>query len=113
MNKTTVLLSVIGSISISAIVIGQQEAGQPVSTTTATSEHKIFLPGAIQWGEAPPGLPAGAKMAVLDGDPSKPGSFTVRLKSPAGYKIMPHTHPTTERVTIISGNARLGDGRKV
>jgi quercetin dioxygenase-like cupin family protein len=51
-------------------------------------------------------------MAVLDGDPGKLGSFTVRLKAPAGYKIAPHTHPTTERVTGISGTARLGMGEK-
>ena len=66
----------------------------------------------VQWGDAPPSLPPGIKIAVLDGDPNKAGSFTVRLQMPAGYRIPPHTHPTTERVTGISGNARLGMGEK-
>jgi hypothetical protein len=42
---------------------------------------------AIKWGPAPPVLPKGGQMAVLSGDPGKPGLFTVRLKMPAGYKI--------------------------
>ena len=52
-------------------------------------------------------------MAVLDGDPGKAGSFTIRLKMPAGYKIPAHTHPTVERVTGISGTGRLGMGDKL
>lgn len=71
-----------------------------------------MLPDELQWSAAPSGLPPGAQMAVLDGDPTKPGSFTVRLKSPAGYKIMPHTHPTPERVTVISGAVHLAMGEK-
>ena len=58
------------------------------------------------------GVAPGAKMAVLDGDPNKAGSFTVRFKMPAGYKVPPHTHPTTERITGISGNGRVGMGEK-
>ena len=34
------------------------------------------------------------------------------MKAPAGYKIMPHTHPTAERLTVISGGFRLGMGEK-
>jgi len=82
------------------------------SSSNATAEHKMFGPNELKWGDMPPGLPAGGKMAVLDGDPTKAGSFTVRLQSPDGYKIMPHTHPTVERVTVISGTIYLGMGDK-
>ena len=81
--------------------------------TASTSEHKVISPSDLQWGDAPPSLPPGAKMAVLDGDPTKPGPFTVRMKSPAGYRVPPHTHPTTERVTVISGSFRIGMGDKL
>ena len=49
-------------------------------------------------------------MVVLEGDPRKEGSFTMRLKMPAGYRIPPHTHPAAERVTVISGVVHLGLG---
>jgi len=67
---------------------------------------------ALKWGPAPPVFPAGAKMAVLQGDPSKPELFTVRLEFPAGYTIAPHFHPTDEQVTVISGTFLVGMGDK-
>ncbi len=36
----------------------------------------------------------------------------MRMQASAGYKIQPHTHPTAERVTVISGTFRLGMGDK-
>src|SRR5215210_3781185 len=68
---------------------------------------------AIQWGPAPPSLLKGAQAAVLAGDPSKPGPFTVRLKMPSGYKVPAHQHPTAEAVTVISGEFNLGTGDKL
>ena len=64
----------------------------------------------IKWGPAPPFFPKGAEFAVLSGDPSKDGLYVVRLKMPAGYKIPAHNHPTTENVTVVSGNFHIGMG---
>jgi quercetin dioxygenase-like cupin family protein len=71
---------------------------QPIQITTVT------------WRDAPPTLPPGSQIAVLEGDPKAPGTFTMRIKLPAGTKIMPHTHPHPERVTVIWGEARVGFG---
>ena len=62
------------------------------------------------WGPAPPVFPAGAKMAVLQGDPGQAGLFTVRLDLPDGYRVAPHYHPTDEYITVISGTFLLGMG---
>ena len=51
-------------------------------------------------------------MAVVSGDPGKAGTFVVRLKAPAGFKVAPHWHPTDENVTVISGTFALGMGEK-
>lgn len=64
----------------------------------------------IVWGPAPAVFPPGAQMAVLQGDPSKAGVYTVRLRMPNGYRIAPHTHPTDEHVTVISGTFRVAMG---
>jgi quercetin dioxygenase-like cupin family protein len=68
---------------------------------------------AVKWGPAPPFFPAGAKFAVLQGDPGSAGEYTVRLSMPAGYIIAPHWHPTDEHVTVISGTMLLGMGDEV
>ena len=49
-------------------------------------------------------------MAVLEGDPTKEGPFVVRFQFPDGYHVAPHTHPKTERVTVISGALYLATG---
>ena len=74
-------------------------------------------PGTIQvdatkivWNDGPPSLPKGAKIAVLEGDPKMAGIFTIRLRIPAGSKVMPHWHPRPERVTVLSGLVRVGFG---
>lgn len=68
---------------------------------------------AITWGPAPAVFPAGTKMAVLQGDPSQPGTFTVRLELPAGTRVAPHFHPTDEAITVISGTFLLGMGDSI
>ncbi|MEO8563083.1 MAG: cupin domain-containing protein [bacterium] len=66
-----------------------------------------------QWGPAPAVFPAGARMAVMQGNPGGAELFTVRLRFPNGYRIPPHTHPTDEHVTVISGTFLVGMGATV
>lgn len=77
----------------------------------ATPPHAVIAtPGEIEWVPAPASLPAGARVALLEGDPAQPGPFTLRIWLPDGYVIAPHTHPVNERVTVISGTFQLGMG---
>jgi quercetin dioxygenase-like cupin family protein len=64
----------------------------------------------LDWKPAPAVLPPGAMMAVLEGDPAGSGMFTVRLLLPNGYRLAPHTRPTDENVTVISGRLAVGIG---
>ena len=82
------------------------------ATAQAADAHKIAMPQEIKWAPGPASIPPGAEAAVLYGDPSKEGLFTLRLKLPKGYAIPPHTHPKPEVVTVISGTFRLGMGEK-
>jgi quercetin dioxygenase-like cupin family protein len=77
------------------------------------SEHaKITSPEQAKWNAAPASLPPGAQVALLEGDPSQAGDFTMRLKMPDGYRIPPHHHPKRERVTVVSGTFNVGMGDK-
>lgn len=67
---------------------------------------------AMPWKAAPPTLPAGAQIAVLEGDPKGTGLFTMRVKLPAGARLAPHWHPNVERVTVISGAVGIGYGER-
>jgi hypothetical protein len=75
--------------------------------------HNAFTPDQVSWGPAPPFVPAGAQLAVLEGDPmATSGDYTVRLKMPDGYKFPPHWHPKRENVTVVSGSFKVGMGDK-
>jgi quercetin dioxygenase-like cupin family protein len=72
--------------------------------------HQMVQATTLKWGEMPPSFPAGAKFAVVSGDPSQPGPFVVRIEAPAGYRIGPHFHPTTENVTVLAGTVQMSMG---
>jgi quercetin dioxygenase-like cupin family protein len=76
------------------------------------SSHVMVNLNDIKWVDAPPGLPAGAKISVLSGDPSKAGPFTIRASFPANYKVSPHTHPTYENVVVLEGTLNMGSSEK-
>jgi anti-sigma factor ChrR (cupin superfamily) len=38
------------------------------------------------------------------------GSFVIRARLPAGYKVPPHSHPTAEQLTVLSGDLGVGLG---
>jgi hypothetical protein len=108
MRKTllcaVVLAASVGALPFAALAQNQMQ--------NSMSEHMAVQPNALKWGPAPPGLPPGAQVAVVSGDPSKAELFVVRAKLPAGYKVMPHTHPTDENVTVLSGTAHIAMGDK-
>jgi quercetin dioxygenase-like cupin family protein len=105
-------LSATAAVSL-ALALGLTIGGAGLVYGTQTSQHdaSIHTPDKIAWRDGPPSLPTGAQFAVIDGDPAKDGEFfAMRLRLPDGYRIPPHWHPVTERVTVISGTFHLGHG---
>jgi len=101
----TIFSSVLALLSAVALSLTQSFAEEAQSTNM-----RLYPPTTIEWKAGPAALPAGATLAVLEGDPMKEGPFVVRFRFPDGYHIPPHTHPKTERVTVISGTLLLATG---
>ena len=101
------------AVTVAFASIGFGQAPQKHEMTdAANAEMKLYPTAEIQWKDGPASLPAGARFAVLEGDPSKEGFFAMRLSLPDGFKIPPHTHPKVEHVTVISGTFNIGMGDK-
>jgi quercetin dioxygenase-like cupin family protein len=94
------LLALTSALSI-AFTLTASSAGAAGAT--------VVTPSQLHW-QSGDGLPPGAKMAVVAGDPNGSGWFTVRISLPAGAAFPPHTHPTTEYVTVLSGTVEFGTG---
>lgn len=99
--RTLVLAAV--ALLVSAVPVSAQHE-------MAKDQMDLHPAASIAWKDGPPSLPAGAKFAVLEGDPGKEGAFTMRVKFPDGYRIPPHTHPKVEHVTVVSGTFNVGMG---
>jgi len=63
----------------------------------------------IQW-KTFPAFPPQARLAILVGDPTKPGPYVIRVKLPGGTKMMPHKHPEDRIYTVMSGVFYIGLG---
>ena len=63
----------------------------------------------LQWS-IPPVLPPGALIAIVRGDPTVPGEFTLLVSMPDGYRLPPHFHPSHEHVEVREGTLLVGTG---
>jgi quercetin dioxygenase-like cupin family protein len=101
----SLLISAIFVVAVAATGFAQEKM---------QGEHaRITTPEQAKWNPGPASLPQGAQVALLEGDPTKAGEFTMRLKMPDGYQIPPHHHPKPEHVTVVSGTFNVGMGDKL
>jgi quercetin dioxygenase-like cupin family protein len=94
-------LSVFVVVSVTAVA--QQASNRPGGVVIVKSAD-------VKWTDYP-GRP-GVKLAVIEGDMTKPGPFMIRVKFPANYALAPHTHPGVEHTTVLSGTLQIGYGTK-
>ena len=55
-------------------------------------------------------FPPQARLAVLVGDPNRPGPYVIRVRLPGNVRMMPHRHREDRIYTVISGVFYIGVG---
>lgn len=114
MSKFLLSLVALILLSLTTWAYVQDKKHTDKAVAGGSANHVLVTPDAITWGPAPPALPAGAEIAVLQGDPSKAGlPFSMRAKFPDGYAVAPHWHPTDENVLVLQGTLMVGLGEKL
>lgn len=108
--RKILLLSALSLVAFAAVVLADDAAAPPAAAPA--SQHVAVAPADLKWGDPPPVFEKGASFTVVSGNPMEAGPYVVRLKMPAGYKVMPHWHPADENVTVISGTFEIGMGEK-
>lgn len=89
-------------VLVALIAISYGIASAQTTPTMVTMNDIKWMPGT--------GMMKGVDVAVLMGDPAKPGPYVMRLRIPPNTKFPPHFHGDVENVTVISGNIWLGMG---
>ena len=110
MRHQSVHTALVLSFVATAMLVQARQTAPASKASPVPAPHIVLAPADLKWGPAPPVLPSGAQVAVLDGDPFTPGFFTLRLKMPDGYKVAPHTHPGDEHIVVVQGTFKIGGG---
>ena len=105
---------VIGSAAASLFAATRQAGAQSSDRDARPHQpgetvFRAVLPEDIDWKPFP-AFPPSVRLAVIVGEPSKPGPYAIRVKVPAGVKLMPHWHPEDRIYTVISGVFYIGLG---
>jgi len=98
------------------VVVGAIIVAIAVTSAIAWSEQSsdaivALRPAEIKWF-TPPYYNDGRQRAQLFGDSSNGGAWIDRVKIPSGGRVLAHTHPQDELVTVIEGTWYLGEGRR-
>ncbi len=72
-------------------------------------EFRALVADDLEW-KAFAAFPPEVRLALLVGEPSRPGPYTIRVRVPRGMKLMPHRHPEDRVYTVISGLFYIGLG---
>jgi quercetin dioxygenase-like cupin family protein len=88
----------------------QSKVAPPAHQPDQDRFHAI-RPEDVQWITFP-AYPPAVRLAIVVGDPTKPGPYTIRVKVPGGNKFMPHRHPEDRVYTVLSGVFYIGLGEQ-
>ncbi|MFM8466949.1 MAG: cupin domain-containing protein [Oxalobacteraceae bacterium] len=94
--KTRLIMPALGVAAMLAVA--------PSLSAQSDKDFQITLPENIVWKEAGQGV----KIAVVYGDPSKPGQYVIRAHFPPGVMSSPHFHGEDRHITVIQGTWNAG-----
>jgi hypothetical protein len=88
-----------------------QEIEIPPSHEPDQGVFHAIRPEEVKW-QPFAAFPPAARLAILIGDPTMPGPYLLRVRLPAGTKMMPHQHPEDRIYTVMEGVFYIGLGDK-
>jgi uncharacterized RmlC-like cupin family protein len=88
-----------------------------VTAAAAAHQGKVVTPAEVAWpatttGGAGTSGASGIQTVVLQGDPTKPGLYTLRLKAAPGMRIQAHSHRDNRSAIVVSGTWYFAYGRQ-
>jgi quercetin dioxygenase-like cupin family protein len=98
-------------MSQKAAAVKRAQQSEPRHHQPGQSVFKAILPEDVDWKPFP-AFPPSCRLAVVVGQPSEPGPYTIRVKAPHGVKLAPHKHPEDRVYTVISGVFYIGLGEE-
>jgi quercetin dioxygenase-like cupin family protein len=92
-----------------AAVVAESNQAMVRAHQPGQDSFKSVLSEDIEWKPFA-AFPPSVRLAVVVGQPSEAGPYTIRVRVPHGVKLMPHRHPEDRVYTVISGVFYIGLG---
>jgi quercetin dioxygenase-like cupin family protein len=103
--KRALLLAAAAAVSLVAMTWAMTRDDETKKTIVG------LTPEQVRWF-TPPEYGDGRQRARLLGDSSRGGAWIDRVKIPRGGRVLAHTHPQDELVTVIEGTWYVGEGER-
>jgi hypothetical protein len=102
-------VQIVAAAIVFALLSASLTAARAAEQALNPKAINIKLPDQLPWkrNEA-----AGNEVAVLHGDPSKPGLYIQMFKWLPGHMSRPHWHPNDRYITVYKGTWWVGTGDK-
>ncbi len=91
-------------LPLAALSLASVLAVAPTYSAPSEADFLIMPTEKLVWQESD----AGAKLAVVFGDPSKPGLYVIRAYFPPGVMSSPHFHGEDRHVIVVQGTWNAG-----
>ena len=92
-------------IVLGAVTLAMTQASQSKKEIVGLTAEQV------RWF-TPPYYKDGRQRARLFGDSSQGGAWVDRVRIPAAMRVLAHTHPQDELVTVIEGTWYVGEGER-
>lgn len=102
MRKLVLAGLIFAAIAITAVMVWSKQNDKEIIALT---------PDDVKWF-TPPYYTDGRQRARLFGDSSKGGVWIDRVKILSGGRVLAHTHPQDELVTVVEGTWYVGEGKR-
>jgi quercetin dioxygenase-like cupin family protein len=109
--RSVLVVAVAVVLILSEMMLAMTSADETDKTNKAKREIVGLTPQQVKWF-TPSYYKDGRERAQLVGDSSKGGAWVDRVKIPGGKRVLAHTHPDDEMVTVIEGTWYLGAGER-
>ena len=90
-------------------VMTEPQQGRVTAHQPGQDVFKSVLSEDVNWKPFA-AFPPSVRLAVIVGQPSEAGPYTIRVRVPHGVKLLPHRHPEDRVYTVISGVFYIGLG---
>lgn len=94
------LVALIAAVALPAVIA-------PAQTRLTPPEVEALAAAALVSGTSGA---AGIRTAILDGDPSRPGPYTIALSVPPNTRIAAHRHRDGRTAVVVAGTWHFGYG---